>query len=132
MARRERLICPSEALTDDGLGVRFELTPAPATPAARRPAFEPTGFAIRHFGIVHGYVNRCPHQGTELDWQPGEFFEEARLYLVCSTHGALFEPSTGYCIAGPCRGASLERLRMREQDGQVFLDETVPNDKEDS
>jgi nitrite reductase/ring-hydroxylating ferredoxin subunit len=132
MASRERLICPSEALADAGTGARFELTPSAATPAARRPAFDPTGFAIRFRGTVHGYVNRCPHQGTELDWQPGEFFEEARIYLVCSTHGALFEPSTGYCVAGPCRGASLERLRMREQDGQVFLDENPPTDKGDS
>jgi nitrite reductase/ring-hydroxylating ferredoxin subunit len=132
MARRERLICPSEALQEAGRGVRFELAPAPSTPAARKPAFEPTGFAIRFAGQVHGYVNRCPHAGTELDWQPGEFFEEARLYLVCSTHGALFEPSTGYCVAGPCRGARLERLRMREQDGQVFLDDNPPNDKGES
>jgi len=41
--------------------------------------------------------------------------------LVCSTHGALFEPGTGYCVAGPCRGASLERLDVRERDGRVVL-----------
>lgn len=132
MAARERLICPSAALVDGGLGVRFELAPAPATPAGRRPAFEPTGFVIRHHGAVRGYVNRCPHMGTELDWQPGEFFEEAKLYLVCSTHGALFEPATGYCVAGPCRGASLARLPMRERDGQVILDESPPDDKGES
>ena len=132
MAARERLICPSAALVDGGLGVRFELAPASPTPAARGPAFAPAGFAIRHHGKVHGFVNRCPHMGTELDWQPGEFFEEARLYLVCSTHGALFEPSTGYCVAGPCRGATLERLPMREEDGQVLLDENPPNDKGES
>ena len=132
MAGRERLICPSSALVDGGLGVRFELAPAPLTPAGRRPAFEPTGFAIRHRGTVHGFANRCPHMGTELDWQPGEFFEEAKLYLVCSTHGALFEPATGYCIAGPCRGASLTPLPISERDGQVILDESPPDDKGES
>ena len=132
MAGPRRLICPSGALRDGGTGVRFELEPAPATPAASRPAFETTGFVIRFSGLVHGYVNRCPHAGTELDWQPGEFFEEAQLYLVCSTHGALFEPSTGYCVAGPCRGASLGKLPVREEDGQVFLDDRAPNDKGDS
>jgi nitrite reductase/ring-hydroxylating ferredoxin subunit len=132
MARRARLICPSEALPEAGIGVRFDLAPAPGTAGPVRAVFQTTGFAIRFYGKVHGYVNRCPHAGTELDWQPGEFFEEARLYLVCSTHGALFEPSTGYCVAGPCRGATLERLPMREEDGQVLLDENPPNDKGES
>jgi nitrite reductase/ring-hydroxylating ferredoxin subunit len=132
MAGPRRLICPSGALHDGGTGVRFELEHSPATPAAQRAAFERTGFVIRFSGLVHGYVNRCPHAGTELDWQPGEFFEEAQLYLVCSTHGALFEPSTGFCVAGPCRGASLSRLPVREENGQVFLDDREPDDKGDS
>ena len=117
MAERERLICPSAALADGGKGVRFELST------------QSRGFAIRHYGTVHAYVNRCPHAGTELDWQEGEFFEETGLYLICSTHGALFEPGSGFCVAGPCRGASLERLAVREQDGQVILGPGPDNDK---
>src|SRR5262249_27756503 len=81
------------------------------------------GFAVRFCGKVSAFVNRCPHLGTELDWQPGDFYEESGLYLVCSTHGAIFEPDTGKCVAGPCRGASLERLQVREREGQVFLEE---------
>lgn len=112
MARDERVICASAALVDGGKGVRFAL-------ASR--CGEEKGFAVRHGGRVRAFVNRCPHQGTELDWQPGEFFEVAGLYLVCATHGALFEPASGSCIAGPCRGAALERLPTREANGQVFL-----------
>ena len=113
MAREPRLICASEALSEGGPGVRFAL--------ADRDGGGEQCFAVRHGGAVCAFVNRCPHLGTELDWQPGEFFEESGLYLVCSTHGALFEPATGICVAGPCRGASLERLQVREQGGQVFL-----------
>ncbi len=112
MAGRERLICASEALPEGGKGARFPLAGG---------AGEEKGFAVRHGGAVCAFVNRCPHLGTELDWQPGEFFEESGVYLVCSTHGAIFEPATGFCVAGPCRGASLERLQVREQGGQVFL-----------
>jgi nitrite reductase/ring-hydroxylating ferredoxin subunit len=112
MARDERLICESAALAEGGSGVRFEL---------RSEGAEAKGFAVRFNGRACAYVNRCPHLGTELDWQPGEFFEESGLYLVCSTHGAIFEPSTGFCVAGPCHGASLEPLQVRERDGQVFL-----------
>ncbi len=113
MAGGERLICASGSLADGGPGVRFRIEPPLAG--------EENGFAVRHGGRVHAYVNRCPHMGTELDWQPGEFFEEAGLYLICSTHGALFEPKDGFCVAGPCRGASLQPLAIAERDGQVFL-----------
>jgi nitrite reductase/ring-hydroxylating ferredoxin subunit len=109
MARGERVICAAHELAERGLGVRFELGDAT------------TGFVVRVDGEVHAYVNRCPHAGTELDWQPGDFFEVAGLYLTCSTHGALFEPRTGFCVAGPCRGASLERLQVRETEGRVVL-----------
>ena len=123
MARRERLICASAALEDGGQGVRFALQAASG---------EVQAFAIRHRGIAAAYVNRCPHAGTELDWQPGEFFEEAKLYLICSTHGALFEPKNGFCVAGPCRGASLQPLDVGERDGGIFLLHEVPGDEEQS
>ncbi len=116
MAARGRLICASAALAEGGTGVRFALAPG---------AGEEKGFAIRHEGVVRAYVNRCPHLGVELDWQPGEFFDMTGLYLVCSTHGALFEPATGHCVAGPCRGASLERLAVEERNGQVH----IPDDR---
>ena len=115
MARR--LICASAALADSGLGVRFRIHPADA---------DEKGFAVRSNGRAVAYVNRCPHMGTELDWQPGEFFDLAGLYLVCSTHGALFEPGSGKCVAGPCRGASLEPLAIREEGGEVFLELAGP------
>jgi nitrite reductase/ring-hydroxylating ferredoxin subunit len=112
VARGERLICDSASLVEGGKGVRFALAAHPD---------EERGFAVRHGGKVCAFVNRCPHAWTELDWQPGEFFEESGLYLVCSTHGAIFVPDTGFCVAGPCRGASLEPLQVREHGGHVFL-----------
>jgi nitrite reductase/ring-hydroxylating ferredoxin subunit len=117
MAQRERLICASAALAESGDGVRFAIAAAPG---------EEKGFAIRYLGKACGYVNRCPHLGTELDWEPGRFFDIAGVYLVCSTHGAIFEPNSGLCVAGPCRGASLEPLALREQGGQVFLLDDEP------
>ena len=118
MADGERVICASAALADGGPGVRFELDAA--------AHFTPVGFAVRHCGVVRAFVNRCPHSGTELDWNPGEFFDESGLYLICSTHGALFEPGKGRCVAGPCRGASLEPLEVRERDGAVILLNDAP------
>jgi len=117
LARRERVICKAADLPECGQGVRFPIAGAPG---------EEKGFAIRYLGRVQGFVNRCPHLGTELDWEPGQFFDIAGVYLVCSTHGAIFEPNTGLCVAGPCRGASLEPLAIREQGGEVFLLDDEP------
>ena len=117
MAGSKRLICPSASLAECATGVRFALA---------RENGEEKGFAVRYLGEPRGFVNRCPHLGTELDWNPGEFFDVAGLYLVCSTHGAIFDPKSGLCVAGPCRGASLEPLAMREQGGEVFLLDDEP------
>lgn len=118
MDRHERLICASADLADGGKGVRFRVH---ALGGAER------GFAIRHGGLVHAFMNQCPHAFTELDWNPGEFFDDTALYLICSTHGALFEPSTGLCVAGPCRGARLSRLPVCEREGEVFLLDDPPH-----
>ena len=86
MARRERLICASDALADGGPGVRFEV---------HRSGEAMPAFAVRFRGMVRAYVNECRHQATELDWNPGEFFDAERLYLVCATHGACYDPTSG-------------------------------------
>jgi nitrite reductase/ring-hydroxylating ferredoxin subunit len=114
------VICESAALAEGGRGARFDW---PAAGGAGK------GFAVRFDGGVRAFVNRCPHLGVELDWQPGEFFEESGLYLICSTHGAIFEPASGLCIAGPCQGASLQAIAVAEREGQVLLCEECPEPK---
>lgn len=108
------MICASDVLKDGEDGVRFTVT--------RVTGLEPA-FAVRYRGRVYAYLNRCAHVPVELDWQPGRFFDSSRLYLICATHGALYEPESGRCVAGPCRGARLQALSVIERDGGVFLDE---------
>ncbi len=117
MARAQRVICEAAALAEAGKGARFAWAPAGG---------EGKGFAIRYEGEAHAFVNRCPHSGVELDWLPGEFFEESGLYLICSTHGAIFEPSNGLCVAGPCQGARLQAIAVEEREGRIFIDEDCP------
>ena len=76
---------------------------------------------IRFDGRVHAFVNRCAHVPTELDWLPGRFFEADGRFLICATHGALYDPATGECRGGPCHGGRLEAVPVRERDGAVWL-----------
>lgn len=111
MARQQRLICSSEDLREAGAGVRFDVR----SDGNARPAF-----AIRWRGVAHAYVNECRHQASELDWEAGDFFDASKLYLVCATHGALYEPDSGLCVAGPCRGARLKAVMLAEHDGRIY------------
>lgn len=105
-------ICSSDRLVDGGRGVRFDVKfmsePVPA-------------FAVRHKGAVVAYLNRCAHVAMELDWHPGEFFEPDAEYLMCATHGALYDPATGACRGGACMGhGGLRALTVVEREGMVF------------
>jgi nitrite reductase/ring-hydroxylating ferredoxin subunit len=68
-----------------------------------------TGFVVRHGGTAYAYLNRCAHVPIELDWNEGEFFESSKLYLMCSTHGAIYIPENGQCAGGPAVAAGCGR-----------------------
>ena len=79
------------------------------------------GFLINDQGNFFAYVNRCRHMTTPLDFIRDEFLSEDRRYLMCYTHGALYEPATGLCIAGPCKGESLYPLPLVVDSGEVLV-----------
>jgi nitrite reductase/ring-hydroxylating ferredoxin subunit len=81
-------------------------------------------FALRFDGRVVAYLNRCVHVPTELDWQPGEFLDGGREFILCAIHGAAYAPQTGRCIGGPCGQGRLVRLEAFEQDGVVWWQPT--------
>jgi len=83
----------------------------------RRLAF----MAVRREGEVFVYVNRCPHRGLPLDFTPGRFLDSGHTHILCANHGALFRIEDGFCVAGPCAGASLRRPEMEVRDGTVYL-----------
>jgi nitrite reductase/ring-hydroxylating ferredoxin subunit len=104
-------ICASAEVEEGGKGVRFPVTAG---------GEDRTGFVIRYDGRVYGYLNRCAHVPIELDWNEGDFFESSGLYLMCSTHGALYTPETGMCAGGPCRGGRLRPIEVFEKGDQIF------------
>lgn len=71
---------------------------------------------------VFGYVNKCPHDGVNLDWERNQFLEpNYGLRLMCGKHGALFELGTGACIEGPCKGRSLIPVNLVVLDNDICV-----------
>ena len=104
-------LCASAELEEAGKACVFDVL------LWRRPA---RAFALRFEGRVVAYLNRCAHVPTEMDWRPGEFLDDERRFILCATHGAVYEPTTGQCIAGPCAGGRLMPVDIVERDGQVY------------
>ncbi len=77
-------------------------------------------FALRFEGRVVAYLNRCIHVPTEMDWQPGEFLDMERRWILCSIHGASYEPRDGRCVGGPCGRGRLRSVAVSESSGQVY------------
>ncbi len=78
-------------------------------------------FVVRRGDELYAFVNRCPHTGVELNWQPDRFLDIGQRYIQCSVHGALFRLEDGMCLRGPCVGQRLRRLRLLLHGEDVYL-----------
>lgn len=96
--------------------------------------FDPGGegqdafFIVRHGQVVHGWRNDCPHvPGGAMAWRRDAYLDASGRHIQCSAHGALFDPASGECIAGPCLGRHLVPVALRVgDDGQVALADPAP------
>ncbi len=70
---------------------------------------------------VFGYVNKCPHDGVNLDWERQQFLDPNGLRLMCGKHGSLFEIGTGNCVDGPCKGQGLTPVALTVLDGDICV-----------
>ncbi len=78
-------------------------------------------FVVNHRGQFHAYINSCRHMVTPLDFVRYQFFTEDGRHLMCATHGALYEPDTGLCVDGPCKGLSLHALPVVVDRGEIVV-----------
>lgn len=109
-------LCSSAQLRNGGPGLEFEVLdndePAPA-------------FAVRFRNVVYAYINRCSHMELELNFLGDDFFDLEERYLICATHGALYDPTSGACAGGPCNGIGLIEIPVTELDGRVVLSDNA-------
>jgi len=106
-----QLLCASNELEERGRAFVFDVL------QYHQPA---RAFVLRFDGRVVAYLNRCAHVPTEMDWQPGEFLDMDKAWILCSIHGATYDPRNGRCVAGPCGRGHLTVLDVREEGGQVY------------
>lgn len=104
-------LCASAELAERGLALVFDVLQYGQPVRA---------FALRFEGQVVAYLNRCVHVPTEMDWQHGVFLDGDQRFILCSTHGAAYEPIGGRCVGGPCGRGRLTAVDVREIDGQVY------------
>lgn len=109
--RQAQALCASEVLQDSGDAVTFDVMEFGRSVQA---------FAVRFDGVAVAYLNRCAHVPTEMDWQPGKFWDADKRFIICAVHGALYEPADGRCLGGPCVGARLQTIPLKEEGGQVY------------
>lgn len=80
------------------------------------------GFVVRRGEAIYAYANVCPHQRHPLDLRPDAFLTDDKESIRCSSHGALFELTTGLCVFGPCIGQELMQLDSRvDPDRRVLV-----------
>jgi nitrite reductase/ring-hydroxylating ferredoxin subunit len=100
--------------------------PGDLAPGETRKFLLPTGgepveaFLVNFQGEMHAYVNRCRHVPLTLDWVENRFLDESGEYIVCATHGGLYRPDTGACVAGPPFGKVLIRVPLRIEVDRVI------------
>ena len=106
-------ICAGLQVIERGNGVRFNLT----IDGRVEPAF-----LVRFGDAVYAYRNQCAHIPMELDWNAGKFFDSEQQLLLCSTHGAAYDPISGACLSGPCRNGELLPVRINERGRLIYLE----------
>jgi nitrite reductase/ring-hydroxylating ferredoxin subunit len=101
---------PSFELLERQVGWRFELGTVQGEVAA---------FVLRINGQPRAWLNRCAHVPVELDGVPGQFLDDTGQAIVCATHGAVYDPESGRCVRGPCKGKGLHPVPCRDHAGWI-------------
>ena len=81
--------------------------------------------AVKKYGEIYVYENRCPHLGIQMEMMPDQFLDSTHSLIMCAMHGALFRIEDGLCISGPCLSQKLKPLKFEIHNELIyFISET--------
>lgn len=80
-----------------------------------------TLFVVRRGEALHGWLDRCPHEGaTPLPYRRHAYLNAAGDRIVCGAHGAQFDIASGVCLLGPCQGDALTPVPLQlTREGEI-------------
>lgn len=85
-----------------------------------RDGRELEAFVLNHNGRFVAYLNRCCHIPMTMDWVENQFLSDDGAHILCATHGALYEPDSGACVAGPPLGQCLTPVPLEVRHGELL------------
>lgn len=77
-------------------------------------------FVVRQGDSIRAWENSCPHAFAPLEMEPDRFLDLTGTYVLCTLHGAHFEPDSGVCVLGPCKGRHLTAYPIRIDHGKII------------
>jgi nitrite reductase/ring-hydroxylating ferredoxin subunit len=108
--------------------LELDLGPLDELPDPSAREFSPPGaeasddyFLVRHGDAVSCFTNVCPHMGNPLNWAPNRFLSKDGRLILCTHHGAIYDPASGACRGGPCNGHGLTRWPVAIRDGRIMV-----------
>lgn len=76
---------------------------------------------VRAGNAVFGYVNECKHMGVGLNLLDDFAVETNDEHMLCQYHYATYRFRDGYCVAGPCEGASLTAVPLTVRGDRIVI-----------
>lgn len=100
-----------------------------AIPDGEARGYDPQGlgrdtiFVVRRGNELHGWQDRCPHEGeTPLPWRRHAYLNARKTRIVCFAHGAQFDVASGVCLLGPCVGEALTPVVLElSEAGDIWM-----------
>ena len=80
-------------------------------------------FVVRRGEKVYGYLNICPHYSSPLNYRAGEFLNEDKSLIRCTSHFSEFRIEDGYGVKGAAERCWLDPVPVSVKNGMIVIQE---------
>jgi nitrite reductase/ring-hydroxylating ferredoxin subunit len=120
LSESRRPVCHSADLTPGSATLFHALVRGEERPCFALRLADPSSAVV-------AFVNICAHRAQPVVVDRAALDEAGR--IECRAHGALYDPRSGECVGGPCEGARLVPITVREEAGTIWaIDDDLVDD----